>query len=160
MSDLPMTTPEGAEVPRFAELLLTLPNYWKVDQVSFEDEKWYWPVRIMKTLARLPHKYSTWLGFGHTVPNGDPPEPYAQNTKLCGAIVLPSISVPDAFHTLRIGEHKTITFYAIVPLFEEEMNFKLRSGTDALLERLGKKGVSDIIEPSRTNVGKKLFGLF
>jgi hypothetical protein len=159
MSDLPMTTPPEIDVPKFVELVVTLPPDWKLDQKSLEDENWYWPVRQIKYLARLPHKYQTWLGWGHTVPNGDPAEPYAANTELNGSIVLPSITVPDAFHTLKIDEEKEITFYAVVPLYKEEMDLKLRSGTDKLLERLGKKGITDVIDPKRTNVARKLFGL-
>src|SRR5690606_33353617 len=69
MSDLPMSVPEDAGCPGFAELMVTLPAGWKLDQASFQDENWYWPVRLLKSLARLPHKHATWLGFGHTVPN-------------------------------------------------------------------------------------------
>lgn len=159
MSDLPMTTPQDIDVPKFLELIVTLPPEWRLDQASFEDENWYWPVRQIKYLARFPHKYQTWLGWGHTIPNGDPAEPFAPTTKLSGSIVLPSITVPDDFHTLKIDEEKEITFYAVVPLYKEEMDLKLRSGSDKLLERLGKKGISDVINPNRTNVAKKLFGL-
>src|SRR5690606_27736593 len=76
MSDLPMSVPEDAGCPGFAELMVTLPAGWKLDQASFQDENWYWPVRLLKSLARLPHKHATWLGFGHTVPNGHPAGPY------------------------------------------------------------------------------------
>ncbi|MGZ3159870.1 MAG: suppressor of fused domain protein, partial [Burkholderiaceae bacterium] len=159
MSDLPMTVPAGSGAPEYVELMLTLPADWKLDQKSFEDENWFWPVSQLKYLARFPHKFQTWLGWGHTVPNGDPAEPYSPTTKLCGAIVLPSVTVPDAFHTLRIDDKKEITFYAVVPLFKDEMNLKLRSGTDELLKRFGKKGISDIFSPTRSNVAKKWFGI-
>jgi hypothetical protein len=39
-------------------------------------------------------------------------------------------------------------------------HLKLRSGTDALLERFGKRGISDIVDPARPNVARKRFGLF
>ena len=158
MSDLPMTMPSENAVPRFVELIMSLPADWKLDQTALEDEYWYWPVGLLKYLARLPHKYQTWLGWGHTVPNGDPAEPYAPDTNLCGSIVLPSVTVPDGFHSLRIDDQKEITFYAVVPLFEEEMNLKLRLGTDELLDRLGNKGITDVVSRTRPNVAKKLFG--
>lgn len=160
MSDLPMTIPEDADVPRFAELMVTLPPTWALDQESFKDERWYWPVRLLKELARFPHKYRTWFGFGHSVPNGDPPEPYAANTKLCGALILPSVTVPDEFHTLRIDETKQITFYSIVPLCADEMEFKLREGLDKLLDEFDASQLRDIIDPQRRSVLKKRFGTF
>jgi hypothetical protein len=160
MSDLRMVVPQHIDAPGYLELLMTLPGDWQLEQKAFEDERWYWPIRLMKTLARLPHKYNTWLGFGHSVPNGDPPEPYAPGTKLCGSILLPSITVDDAFHTLRIHQFKEISFLAVVPLYEQEMNFKLRSGSDALTDRFQRAGINDIVDVSRKNVARKLFGIF
>ena len=89
MSDAEMTLPDGVEVTPFAELFITLPPTWSISEEAFRDEANYWPLRLLKTLARLPATYNTWLGFGHTVPNGDPAEPYDDSTELCGAIVLP-----------------------------------------------------------------------
>lgn len=160
MSDLPMKVPAEIAAPEFVELIITLPPDWELTQESFKNENWYWPVRLIKSLARLPHKYETWLGWGHTVPNGDPAEPYASNTKLSGAIILPSATVPAAFHKLRIDDQKEITFYSVVPLYEEEMNFKLRSGSDELIKRFGMKNITDTISLARPNVAQKLFGLF
>jgi hypothetical protein len=38
------------------------------------------------------------------MPNGDPAQPYAPGLQFDDCIVLPPVSVPDAFHTLRIGD--------------------------------------------------------
>ena len=65
-----------------AELAIALPADWKLDQESMKDEKWYWPIRLLKSLARLPINCDSWLGHGHTVENR---EPFADNTKLCTA---------------------------------------------------------------------------
>lgn len=160
MSDLPMTTPEDPQIPRHLELMMTLPSDWQVDKESFEDERWYWPVRLLKYLARFPHKYGTWLGWGHTIPHGDPAESYAPDVKFSGAILLPSANVPEGFHSLEIEGVKTISFYAVVPLYQAEMALKLRSGTDELLRRFEKKRVSDIVDLTRPNVAVKRFGIW
>lgn len=161
MSDMPMTVPDELAQLQFAELLVTLPEDWKIDQASFEDEQWYWPVRLLKTLARLPHEYETWLGIGHTVPNDDPPEPYADSTALCGALIVPPITLDEEFHELESPDKGIINFYSVMPLYEEEMNFKLSKGLDKLLTRLEKHSILDIIEIDRTNTcRKKRFGLF
>lgn len=160
MSDLPMSPPEGVESTKFMELMITLPEYWKIDDKSFEDEQWYWPVRQLKYLARFPHKYKTWLAWGHTIPNGDPAEPYSSESELNGIIILPSVNVPEAFYNLEINSNKNIEFFSIVPLFTEEMNLKLAKGSDALLEKFDKHGISDIIDIKRKNVAKKWLSLF
>ena len=160
MSDLPMAVPEELSAPRYAELMMTLPPYWKVDQASFESEEWYWPIRLMKSLARLPHKYATWLGIGHTMPNGDPAEPYAPNTRLCGAIIVPPITAADGFGTLAINEDKVISFYSVLPIYQAEMDLKLRKGADELFDRLAAKQINDFVEIDRPGVAKKRFGFF
>lgn len=159
MSDLPMTTP-SPDIPRHLELLVHLPPDWKVSQKDWNDEIWYWPIRQLKYLARFPHKLDTFLGYGHSIPNGDPPEPYAKNTKLNCILVLPPLSTPEEFDQLVIDEHKTIHFMAIVPLYQEETDLKLRKGTDALLEKFSEADITDVLDIGRPNVAKKRFLFF
>ncbi len=154
MSDRPMNVPAELDAPRHIELVATLPERWAIGDGAFRDENWYWPVRQLKTLARLPHKYDTWLGEGHTVTNGDPPQALAPGTRLCGAILLPPQHVPDAFRELRLDAVKTIRFLAVVPVHEREMTLKTRSGTEALVDRLRKARVTDVIEPTRPSVAR------
>lgn len=154
MSDLPMRVPENAETPRFAELIITLPENWKLDAEAFKEEDWYWPLRLLKGLARLPHLYETWLGWGHTIPNGDPARPYASNTQLSGAIILPSRMTSESFDLLRISADKEIAFLAVVPLYEEEMQYKLDKGTRALIERFEARGLDEAVDPRRPNAVK------
>jgi predicted Zn finger-like uncharacterized protein len=153
MSDLPMTVPEGAEEFRHAELLLSLPPSWPLTQEDFEDERNYWPIRWLKMLARLPHEYDTWLGYGHTIPNGDPPRPFAPDTKLCCQLLLLPALVPADFLTLQTAD-RTIHFYALVPLYREEMEFKLRHGTEELEELLRRQDVTELLDVKRPNVCK------
>ena len=171
MSDRPMTTPAGAEEWCHAEVMLCLPPDWTLPK-AFKTaadlpEEAYWPIRWLKTLARLPHEYQTWLGWGHTVPNGDPPQPFAPNTQLCGVVLLPPLRFGDAFRTLRVSEEKTIHFWATVPLYASEMSLKLRGGVDALYPGFKRGGVDELLKIDRPSTAmdeppmrKKLFGLF
>lgn len=160
MSGQPMATPPGSDVLPYAELMLSLPPDWHIGREAFEDEAWYWPVRLLKTLARLPHRHGTWLGWGHTVPNGNPAQPYAPGLPFDGSILVSPVTVPDGFHLLPVDAGKSIGFLAVVPLHPEEMALKVRSGTDKLLERLSNNGVSDVFDPQRPNAAKRRFGLF
>jgi hypothetical protein len=152
MSDKPMTLPPGCDAPEYAELLLCLPPDWPLDQTEFKDEANYWPIRLLKFLARLPHAYDTWLGFGHTVPNGDPPEPYDASTGLCCALLLPPSLFDERFNQLARSDDKVVQFLAVVPLYREEMEFKLRYGTDELLRRFVAVGICELLDPRRPNV--------
>lgn len=168
MSDIAMKTPEGLEQNQYAELCILLPENWKIDGANYElmtevfkEEINYWPVRWLKTIARFPHEYDTWVGHGHTIPNGMEAEPYAANTKLGCMLLLPSISLGTQFFELKITE-KIIRFYCLYPIYKEEMEFKLKNGSDALIDKFEKYNISDIVDINRRNtcIKKGLWGLW
>lgn len=109
----------------------------------------------MKFIARFPHEYHTWLGSGHTIPNGEQAEPYAADTQLGCMLLLSSISLPEEFRELRVTDEKTIHFYCLYPIYKEEMELKMKKGVDALLDKFDEAGISDVIDVARPNVAKK-----
>ncbi|RSK46326.1 suppressor of fused domain protein [Hymenobacter perfusus] len=159
MSDLPMTVPADAESSAYAELCILLPSTWPLSDVGQADstptDEAYWPIGWMKFIARFPHEYHTWLGSGHTIPNGEQAEPYAADTKLGCMLLLPSISLPEEFRELRVTDEKTIHFYCLYPIYKEEMELKMKKGVDALLDKFDEVGISDVIDVARPNVAKK-----
>jgi hypothetical protein len=160
MSDLPMTVPKGAEDFRYTELMIGLPRGWAIGDAAFRDERNYWPVRLLKYLARMPHIYKTWLGWGHTVPNGDPPEPFIPGSGLACALIVPPRTTPESFERLELDAEKTIRFQAVVPIYREEMNLKLKKGLDSLLARFDKYHVSEVLDPNRRNVARRTWWPF
>ena len=159
MSDRSMATPDP-EVPDRTELMITLPAEWQMDEESLKDTNWYWPVGILKHLARFPHKWNTWLGIGHTIPNGDPPATYAPAVRFTGSLIFPSVTVPEEFMELTARDELKIQFLAVYPLYADEMALKLKKGLDALLERFETSDVTDILDPTRPSCVRKLLGLF
>lgn len=147
LSDKPMNGP-FPEL-RFAELVFLLPADWKLDEVDFEQEENYWPIRQLKFLARFPHEYNTWIWETHTIPNGDPAEAYASNTNLCGIALTNPISLPHEFRTLEVDAEKTIHFFSLIPLYKDEMDYKLNNGIEGLYDKFGKAGVSDVLDITR-----------
>jgi len=156
MSARPMAVPVDSKEPRFAEMLVILPKGWPINRQAFDDEKHYWPVRLIKTLARLPHHAHTWLGFGHTVANGETEKatkPYADGTSLSASIVLPPSSLGETAWALKSGDAgDEVFFWAAVPLHMSELKFKLEHGVDLLLELFDRHGVTDRIDPMRPSV--------
>lgn len=161
MSDKSMKTPEGLEGFNYSELSICLPKDWKISEEHFKDEKNYWPIRWLKYLARFPHEYNSWISYGHTIPNGDPAEPFSEDTNLNTMLLLPSIVFNEGFHSLKL-KNKTIEFFTLIPLYSEEVELKLRKGVEGLFDGFDRHGVNDIVQMNReiTVKRKKLFGLF
>jgi len=151
MSDKPMSVPEGRENFEFAELTICLPSDWPLSNDAFKYENNYWPIRWLKILAFFPHEHDTWLSYGHTVPNGDPPEPFADNTKFCCFLISLPRWLPKDFVTLKLDDNKTVRFFVLLPLYREEMNLKLRKGTDHLEKLLFKTGTTEVLDITRQN---------
>lgn len=162
MSNIPMTVPEGADNFRFAELVICLPSDWKVSDEAFKQDENYWPILWLKKLARFPHEYGTWLYHAHTIPNNDPAEPFANNTDLSGMILSIPSTVEDAngFFTLELTNGDRVHFFSLIPIYTKEMDFKLKKGADALIEKLEKAGVNEIVDVRRKSVSKGSFWIF
>ena len=157
MAARPMQAPEPDLA--YAELTLALPLGWPMDSSEWEDERHYWPIRLLKVLGRMPHEHDTWLGFGHTVPNDDPPQPYAEGTKLCGAILMPPLLPREGFAVLdRLAG--PVNFYGVIPLHGDEIERKLQAGTEALLDPFDAAGVSELVHPGRRSAIAPKRGLF
>ena len=127
-----------------AELAIALPADWKLDQESMKDEKWYWPIRLLKSLARLPINCDSWLGHGHTVENR---EPFADNTKLCTATLIGPQDTEDGSEVCTLPGGEEVNFYQVIPLYEDELDYKLEHDADALLDKM--RGISFVVNPTR-----------
>lgn len=158
MSDRAMSVPKP-EAPAYMELMMTLPREWQFGPDMPQEEQWSWPVHLLQALVRGAHTETGWLAWGHMIPNGEPPRPYAQTTKQCAALIVPSLLVPTDFYELKTSS-KTIVFYAVVPIYREEYELGRTSGTDALFSRLIDGDVTDVVEPNRRNVARKRFWHF
>jgi hypothetical protein len=162
LSDRPMPAPESCPDCRYAELYLCLPAPWLLATQNFSNKRNYWPIRLLQMLARFPHAFGAWLWMYHTVPNFDPPKPYADNTSLCGAMLGPPISLPEDFARLQVPGSPAIHFFSVLPLHQEEMDFKVKNSGESLMAHLFKHGViADIVDPARKSViPRKRLGLF
>jgi len=154
MSDKPMKAPRQAEGLEYSELMLCLPSNWTMKEFDvMSQETWNrdWPVIWLRQLARFPHQYKTWLFWGHSAPNGDPAMPFTPETKLCGWVLLEPQLVSDQFKVMTSEDGRKTLFHAAVPVYREEMDLKLREGAEKLQELFVQRGITELVDPLRTN---------
>ena len=156
MSAKAMEVPVESEEPRFLELMILLPKGWPLTKEAFMDENNYWPIRLLKDLARFVHHQNTWFGFGHTVANAEPEgelSPYADNVGFCACALLPSLTLGEPSLILqREPEKGDIGFFSVIPIYESELRFKFEHGIDALLDVFDAGNLSDRVNPKRKPV--------
>jgi hypothetical protein len=139
MSDLEMTLPWRAEdVLRRVELIF----------YCAEPREEY--IATLRWMAHFPHDSKSWLGHGHTMPNGDPPAPFWGSAELDMLLFMPPIvmkdqTLPDELKL--VGE--PVHFLWVVPLTTAECNLKLEKGFDAILELFQRHRHPHVFDPAR-----------
>jgi hypothetical protein len=124
MSDLPMNAPKelGADYRR-AELVF----------YSTENSDDY--PELLRRLAHFVHDNNTWLHWGHSMPNGQPPEPLFDTKNLDSLFFMPSIVKPDSALGDRLKiDSDPVQLIWCVPITTAECQLKLDDGTDALFD--------------------------
>jgi hypothetical protein len=159
MSSKPMNAPYNFQKFKFAELLICLPPEWDLSENALSDEQGYWPIKCLRILALRPHAEDSWLWTDHIIPNGDPPKPYATDTKLCCALIAKPTLFPQGFASLELDETRLVHFLAVIPIYKEEMAVMQRRGREALRDKLSTANVSELLNIHRRNTAKFL-GLF
>lgn len=134
MSRKPMKTPPGCESGSYAELAIALLADWPLNLQSFKDEDNYWPVRLLKMLARYPHENNTWLFAGHPVSLG---RPFARSTNM-SSVVLTQPRLLGADPALRVRDHDVL-LWGVCPIYGEELAYKDSHGFASLAKLLGKE---------------------
>ena len=129
-----------------AELAIALPGNWKLKHEDLKNERWYWPIRLLKTLARLPIASDTWLGFGHTMDNEDD---FAKDTKLCAAMLTGPQDTEDGSEVCILPNGEEVNFYQVIPLYRDELEYKMEHDADALLDKMN--GISFVTYNTRPN---------
>lgn len=129
-----------------AELAIALDPQWKLDQESLQNEEWNWPLRLLAELAGLPIRNGSWLGWGHTVANRTA-QPFADNTKLCASLLLGPQGTEDESQSCTLPNGEEVNFYQVLPLYKDELDYKLKHDTEALLDKMW--GISFVVTPAR-----------
>ncbi|MFF2875008.1 suppressor of fused domain protein [Gottfriedia sp. NPDC057991] len=148
MSDEPMDYSNEEGIFKYAELIFKLPSNWIIEKEKLNDQNYYWPISWLRKFAHIPHIYDGWLDEGVILPNGEPPEPFSSNTRLSSIL----ITQDPRFGKIQIEENN-INIYSLIPIYEEERNLALEKGYKHLLKKMSDKGISDVLNINRPNVG-------
>lgn len=126
-----------------AELAIRLPADW---DIRSNDEKWYWPIGLLKDLARMPYYQKTWLGYGHDVDFGSH---FSAETELC-AVLLDIFD--DSIEPLALENGDQLVIYNVIPIYRPEMEYKNEHDAEALLEKMTEETIHGPLNLKRASV--------
>lgn len=118
-----------------AEYVIFLPKDWNLQSSKEED---YWPIRMLKTIARLPIRAEDWLCDSHDVQLTEDGSPLAENTGFNSCVLMSSIGKNgQEVKPLKLGLiGKKVAFYQLYPLYPEELQFKMEHSFDELMDKM------------------------
>jgi len=133
MSCLPMKVGEGTperrrELER-AELMMFLPKEFPMN--GSQKPETIWPMRLLQSLTRFPHENQTWFGGGHSI--GPYDRPLAPDTEQCGCVFWQQ---SGDLGKLVTRDGTVINFYLVIPLYPEEIKYKLSCDVNASWQML------------------------
>ncbi len=132
----------------YAEYMIFVPADWNLNS---SDEKDYWPMRTLKSIARLPINADTWLGYGHTVSANAEGSPYAENTPFSSILLVNAADRYGRPMKLNLSSGRTVRFYLLIPLYPEELQYKMEHDADELLNLLAEVPGFDVVNNDRRN---------
>jgi hypothetical protein len=129
-----------------AELLICLPPDW---DIKSDEERWYWPIRWLKIMARVPIDERSWVGYGHTASDG---VRFAENTGFTAVMAVMPKSFGEESGSCAMPGGGTVNFYQLLPLFDDELDLKSASCAEDLEDLFGKRGVGPVVDVARRSV--------
>ena len=115
-----------------AELIICLPPDWDMSEEGLSQSRWNWPIRLLRSTARLPYEEATWLGWGHSVGTSGGAV-YDESVGYCGAVLF-SCGAFYGADSCPLPGGGSVNFYQLIPLYPNEIEYKLEHGADNLLD--------------------------
>lgn len=146
LSNYRMSVPEKEEGKEYNELYFCLPSYWEWEDRS--NPRMNWVFEWIQRLVKYVLTNESWFGHGHTMPCGPDMQALSDTMKqnhffLSNPMYLENEMAPV------IADSKRIFFLGIIPIFEDEMDYKQGKGTFKFVQKLMNKDVSEKLDDFR-----------
>ena len=146
LNEYEMQVPEKLKGREFNELVFCLPSYWEIDNI--ENERFSWVYKWLELLTSYVVDKKTWFGPGHTIPCGNPFRSISTTMKANHFLLSEPIFLEKELEPLQL-EKKEVHFLTIIPIFEDEMDYKQGKGTFKLMTKLKNQGVTEKLDDFR-----------
>lgn len=137
----------------FAELMMLIPKDVEFEKfhVFTGEKKDEWIISFLKYCAKFPHFYDTWIGIGHTIQANEDMTPFNEFTDFVAALILPSVTFDRDFTEIK-KNGRQINLYNVMPLYKDELEFKIQNGFDPFIDLLIRSNGNEVLDLKRKSV--------
>lgn len=130
------------------EIFFCLPAYWDYENPKNENANW-----IFDWLFRLQNfalERNTWFGPGHTIAAGNPPQPVSPLVRMDHFFFIDPIFTKEVMQPVELND-MTVYFLAVMPIFEEELDYKTVKGTGKTLKKMVARKIDERLDDYRSS---------
>lgn len=133
----------------FNEIYFCLPTYWDFD--DHENYNFSWIYDWIYKLERFVRDRNTWYGPGHTIPTANPEVPISDLMKQEYFIFLDPILLQKELAPVNL-QGKNVHFLSIVPIFGDELDYKMGKGTQKFVRKLIQRNYDEKLDDYRKSI--------
>lgn len=135
----------------YRELYFCLPGYWELEDI--EKIKFSWVSVWLLKLATYVVEKNSWFGHGHTIALRKEHLPLSPTMKQNHFFFSNPILLSEELPAFKCGA-KEILPLSVIPIFEDEMDYKQGKGTVKFMRKLLGHGVTEKLDDYRKTVLK------
>ena len=157
LSSYEQPVPDKYATLKHIEIYFCLPSYWELE--DRENPRMNWVQPWIQKLAKHLIDKQTWYGVGHTFPNGNPVEAISPSMQQKYFLLNSPTYLSEELKPLQVGD-KIVEFLAIVPIFEDELDYKMGKGTYKLQKKFLDKNITELLDDYRMSTLKNKWRIF
>lgn len=141
----------------YNELYFCLPSYWDIEERDNPNMNW-----VFGALFRLQKhviEKQSWFGNGHTIPFSNPLGPISENMRQMYFFFTEPVFLKEQLQPLPC-DGKTVHFLGVVPIFEDEFDYKIGKGTYRFQKKMAQHNVTELLDDFRASVLKSKWRFF
>lgn len=157
LSEFKMNVHEKHDGEEYNELYFYLPSYWDLNDVDNPLLNW-----VYSWLERLKNHViskNSWFGNGHTIATGKKLVPLSDKMLQNHFIFAHAIEFKEELSPILMN-NKKIHFLAVIPIFEDEMDYKQGKGTAKLFKKFELANVTEKLDEFRKSVLRTRWNFF
>ena len=158
LSEKQMKVPEKFNQRKRCELYFCLPDYWDWEEV--ENPQMNWVFVWIQKLAKHLLENETWYGPGHSFPAGNPPAEISKTMHQKFFMLSDPLLLETELQPVNLQNGEEVFFYAIIPLFEDEFDFKAAKTTVKFLKKFTAKRHTEKLDDFRESIRKLRYRIF
>lgn len=157
LSEFQMNVHEKHAGEEFNELYFYLPSYWDLNDLENPSMNWVF-IWLEKLKIHVISKNS-WFGNGHTIATGKTLVPLSDKMLQNHFILAHPMELAKELAPIKLV-NKTVHFLAVIPIFEDEMDYKQGKGTAKLFKKFSQANVTDKLDEFRKTVLRNRWNFF